>query len=98
MLLVETCTCEHVHTNVGVHVGVLGSILMLGCVCVCVCVCVGVCVSPIGRMVVGSLSSVSTWSPRQMLTENDNDSSDIFIPLAPSDVYTQPGQRSNVLS
>ncbi|XP_012694421.1 sorting nexin-29 [Clupea harengus] len=42
------------------------------------------------QMVVGSLSSVSTWSPRQMLTENDNDSSDIFIPLAPSDVYTQP--------
>ncbi|XP_063076653.1 sorting nexin-29 [Engraulis encrasicolus] len=43
------------------------------------------------QMVVGSLSSVSTWSPRQqILTENDNDSSDIFIPLAPSEVYTQP--------
>ncbi|KAL2078175.1 hypothetical protein ACEWY4_025860 [Coilia grayii] len=44
----------------------------------------------IERMVVGSLSSVSTWSPRQILTENDNDSSDILIPLAPSEVYTQP--------
>ncbi|XP_076154560.1 sorting nexin-29 isoform X1 [Alosa pseudoharengus] len=42
------------------------------------------------QMVVGSLSSVSTWSPRQILTDNDNDSTDILIPLAPSDVYTQP--------
>ncbi|XP_016401587.1 sorting nexin-29-like isoform X2 [Sinocyclocheilus rhinocerous] len=39
------------------------------------------------RMVVGSLSSVSTWSPRQIIT--DNDSSHILIPLAPSEPYTQ---------
>uniref|UniRef100_A0A8C2KTK5 Sorting nexin 29 n=1 Tax=Cyprinus carpio TaxID=7962 RepID=A0A8C2KTK5_CYPCA len=34
------------------------------------------------EMVVGSLSSVSTWSPRQIIT--DNDKSHILIPLAPT--------------
>ncbi|XP_074476730.1 sorting nexin-29 [Sebastes fasciatus] len=35
------------------------------------------------QVVVGSLSSVSTWSPLQVMTENS--SSDILIPLNPSD-------------
>lgn len=39
------------------------------------------------RMVVGSLSSVSTWSPLQVVT--DTRSSDILIPLNPTD--PQPG-------
>ncbi|XP_059388071.1 sorting nexin-29-like isoform X3 [Carassius carassius] len=39
------------------------------------------------QLVVGSLSSVSTWSPRQIITDNDN--SHILIPLAPSEPYTQ---------
>ncbi|XP_030630969.1 sorting nexin-29, partial [Chanos chanos] len=43
------------------------------------------------QVVVGSLNSVSTWSPRQMVTENDNDSSDILIPLAATDPYIQQG-------
>lgn len=39
------------------------------------------------RVVVGSLSSVSTWSPLQVMT--DRSSSDILIPLNPTDA--QPG-------
>ncbi|XP_061087641.1 sorting nexin-29 [Conger conger] len=39
------------------------------------------------QVVVGSLSSVSTWSPLQMI--NDNDSSDLLIPLASTDSYSQ---------
>lgn len=39
------------------------------------------------RVVVGSLSSVSTWSPLQVMT--DHRSSDILIPLNPTD--PQPG-------
>ncbi|XP_016343793.1 sorting nexin-29-like [Sinocyclocheilus anshuiensis] len=46
------------------------------------------------RMVVGSLSSVSTWSPRQIITDNDNDNSHILIPLAPSEPYTQQAGSS----
>ncbi|XP_051959424.1 sorting nexin-29 [Xyrauchen texanus] len=38
-------------------------------------------------MVVRSLSSVSTWSPRQIITDSDN--SHILIPLAPSEPFTQ---------
>uniref|UniRef100_A0A8C1J641 Sorting nexin 29 n=1 Tax=Cyprinus carpio TaxID=7962 RepID=A0A8C1J641_CYPCA len=47
-------------------------------------------------MVVGSLSSVSTWSPRQIITDNDNDNnnSHILIPLASSEPYTQQAGRS----
>ncbi|KAL7857223.1 hypothetical protein SRHO_G00161220 [Serrasalmus rhombeus] len=41
------------------------------------------------QVVVGSLSSVSTWSPRQIITETDNDSSDVLIPLASAEPYTQ---------
>uniref|UniRef100_A0A8C2KS85 Sorting nexin 29 n=1 Tax=Cyprinus carpio TaxID=7962 RepID=A0A8C2KS85_CYPCA len=44
------------------------------------------------EMVVGSLSSVSTWSPRQIIT--DNDKSHILIPLAPSEPYTQQAGSS----
>ncbi|KAF4106656.1 sorting nexin-29 isoform X2 [Onychostoma macrolepis] len=44
------------------------------------------------QMVVGSLSSVSTWSPRQIITDNDN--SHILIPLAPSEPYTQQAGSS----
>uniref|UniRef100_A0AAR2LCX7 Sorting nexin 29 n=1 Tax=Pygocentrus nattereri TaxID=42514 RepID=A0AAR2LCX7_PYGNA len=40
------------------------------------------------QVVVGSLSSVSTWSPRQIITETDNDSSDVLIPLASAEPYT----------
>ncbi|XP_036390384.1 sorting nexin-29 [Megalops cyprinoides] len=40
------------------------------------------------QVVVGSLSSVSTWSPLQVI--NDNDSSDILIPLPSADSYSQP--------
>uniref|UniRef100_A0A8C1TI60 Sorting nexin 29 n=1 Tax=Cyprinus carpio TaxID=7962 RepID=A0A8C1TI60_CYPCA len=49
-----------------------------------------------GEMVVGSLSSVSTWSPRQIITDNDNDNnnSHILIPLASSEPYTQQAGRS----
>ncbi|XP_035260423.1 sorting nexin-29 isoform X1 [Anguilla anguilla] len=39
------------------------------------------------QVVVGSLSSVSTWSPLQMI--NDNDSSDVLIPLPSTDSYSQ---------
>uniref|UniRef100_A0A8C1NLA4 Sorting nexin 29 n=1 Tax=Cyprinus carpio TaxID=7962 RepID=A0A8C1NLA4_CYPCA len=46
------------------------------------------------EMVVGSLSSVSTWSPRQIIT--DNDKSHILIPLAPSEPYTQQGQTQGM--
>uniref|UniRef100_A0A673JL72 Sorting nexin 29 n=1 Tax=Sinocyclocheilus rhinocerous TaxID=307959 RepID=A0A673JL72_9TELE len=47
-------------------------------------------------MVVGSLSSVSTWSPKQIITDNDNDNnnSHILIPLAPSEPYTQQAGHS----
>lgn len=44
--------------------------------------------SPYFRVVVGSLSSVSTWSPLQMMTDHTT-SSDILIPLNPTD--PQPG-------
>ncbi|XP_067224683.1 sorting nexin-29 isoform X5 [Chanodichthys erythropterus] len=44
------------------------------------------------RMVVGSLSSVSTWSPRQVITDNDN--SHILIPLASSEPYTHQAGSS----
>lgn len=44
------------------------------------------------QMVVGSLSSVSTWSPRQIFTDNDN--SPILIPLAPNEPFTQQAGRS----
>ncbi|XP_041746362.1 sorting nexin-29-like isoform X3 [Coregonus clupeaformis] len=40
------------------------------------------------QVVVGSLSSVSTWSPLQGMT--DNDSSDALIPVASSHSYSQP--------
>ncbi|MBN3303852.1 SNX29 protein, partial [Amia calva] len=46
--------------------------------------------------VVGSLSSVSTWSPLQMIS--DNDSSDILIPLPPADSYCQPERTVEVLA
>ncbi|KAI1896036.1 hypothetical protein AGOR_G00090660 [Albula goreensis] len=39
------------------------------------------------QVVVGSLSSMSTWSPLQVI--NDNDSSDILIPLPSTDSYSQ---------
>ncbi|KAJ8246036.1 hypothetical protein GJAV_G00262960 [Gymnothorax javanicus] len=39
------------------------------------------------QVVVGSLSSVSTWSPLQVI--NDNDSSDILMPLATTDSLSQ---------
>ncbi|XP_056627137.1 sorting nexin-29 [Triplophysa dalaica] len=42
-------------------------------------------------MVVGSLSSISTWSPRQLISENENDVANIFIPVASTDLYTQAG-------
>lgn len=45
-------------------------------------------------MIVGSLSSVSMWSPRQIITENDNDNSHILIPLPPSEPYTQQAASS----
>ncbi|XP_076856447.1 sorting nexin-29 [Brachyhypopomus gauderio] len=41
------------------------------------------------HVVVGSLSSVSTWSPRQIITETDNDSSDAFIPVTTSECVSQ---------
>ncbi|KAJ7984729.1 hypothetical protein DPEC_G00357780 [Dallia pectoralis] len=41
----------------------------------------------VDHVVVGSLSSVSTWSPLQAMT--DNDSSDIFIPVASNPSYSQ---------
>uniref|UniRef100_A0A6Q2YKJ4 Sorting nexin 29 n=1 Tax=Esox lucius TaxID=8010 RepID=A0A6Q2YKJ4_ESOLU len=44
------------------------------------------------QAVVGSLSSVSTWSPLQAMT--DNDSSDILIPVASNHSYSQPGEAS----
>ncbi|XP_051529654.1 sorting nexin-29-like isoform X2 [Myxocyprinus asiaticus] len=40
-------------------------------------------------MVVGSLSSVSTWSPRQIISDNNNDSSHILIPLASSEPFNK---------
>ncbi|XP_072568547.1 sorting nexin-29 isoform X2 [Paramormyrops kingsleyae] len=40
------------------------------------------------QIVVGSLSSVSTWSPLQVI--DDNDSSDILIPVASMDTSPQP--------
>lgn len=40
------------------------------------------------QVVIGSLSSVSTWSPRPIITEADNDSSDIFIPLTTAETYS----------
>uniref|UniRef100_A0A671LMQ9 Sorting nexin 29 n=1 Tax=Sinocyclocheilus anshuiensis TaxID=1608454 RepID=A0A671LMQ9_9TELE len=45
-------------------------------------------------MVVGSLSSVSTWSPKQIITDNDNNNSHILVPLAPSEPYTQQAGHS----
>ncbi|TRZ02258.1 hypothetical protein DNTS_034031 [Danionella cerebrum] len=50
------------------------------------------------EMVVGSLSSVSTWSPRQVNTDNDTDSSQILFPLPPEEPLTQPagGSGENV--
>lgn len=42
------------------------------------------------RVVVGSLSSVSTWSPLQVMA--DHRSSDILIPLNPAD--SQPGSKA----
>ncbi|KAL7868993.1 hypothetical protein AOLI_G00129810 [Acnodon oligacanthus] len=43
------------------------------------------------QVIVGSLSSVSTWSPRQIITETDNDSSDVLIPLTSAEPYTPQG-------
>ncbi|MCJ8738481.1 hypothetical protein PDJAM_G00036200 [Pangasius djambal] len=40
------------------------------------------------QVVIGSLSSVSTWSPRPIITEADNDSSDILIPLTAAETYS----------
>ncbi|XP_067101472.1 sorting nexin-29 [Osmerus mordax] len=40
------------------------------------------------QVVVGSLSSVSTWSPLQVMTEHDI--SDILIPVTSTDTYPQP--------
>lgn len=45
-------------------------------------------------MVVGSLSSISTWSPRQLISENDNDVSHILIPVASTELYTQQAGSS----
>uniref|UniRef100_A0A8C5GFC6 Sorting nexin 29 n=1 Tax=Gouania willdenowi TaxID=441366 RepID=A0A8C5GFC6_GOUWI len=42
------------------------------------------------QVVVGSLSSVSTWSPLQAMVENSN--SNILIPLSPAD--PQPGNKA----
>ncbi|KAL4624527.1 sorting nexin-29, partial [Arapaima gigas] len=42
------------------------------------------------RVIVGSLSSVSTWSPLQVI--NDNDSSDLLIPVVSTDTCPQPGR------
>ncbi|XP_026861820.2 sorting nexin-29 isoform X2 [Electrophorus electricus] len=41
------------------------------------------------QVVVGSLSSVSTWSPRQIIKETDNDSSDMLIPVTASEPISQ---------
>ncbi|KAK2866326.1 hypothetical protein Q7C36_002382 [Tachysurus vachellii] len=40
------------------------------------------------QAVIGSLSSVSTWSPRPVVTETDNDSSDILIPFTAAETYS----------
>ncbi|XP_047015374.1 sorting nexin-29 isoform X2 [Ictalurus punctatus] len=40
------------------------------------------------QVIIGSLSSVSTWSPRPIITEADNDSSDILIPLTAAETYS----------
>ncbi|XP_062859223.1 sorting nexin-29 isoform X2 [Trichomycterus rosablanca] len=41
------------------------------------------------QVVIGSLPSVSTWSPRQILTETDQGSSDVLIPVTTSESYSQ---------
>ncbi|XP_058263128.1 sorting nexin-29 isoform X2 [Hemibagrus wyckioides] len=46
------------------------------------------------QVVIGSLSSVSTWSPRPIITEADNDSSDILIPLTATETYSPKVDRS----
>ncbi|XP_050979849.1 sorting nexin-29 isoform X1 [Labeo rohita] len=46
------------------------------------------------QMIVGSLSSVSTWSPRQIITDTDTDNSHILIPLASSEPYTHQAGSS----
>uniref|UniRef100_A0A672GLD3 Sorting nexin 29 n=1 Tax=Salarias fasciatus TaxID=181472 RepID=A0A672GLD3_SALFA len=46
---------------------------------------------PSDQVVVGSLSSVSTWSPIQVMVEHS--SSDILIPLSPAD--PQPGAQTH---
>ncbi|KAK3559601.1 hypothetical protein QTP86_013543 [Hemibagrus guttatus] len=40
------------------------------------------------QAVIGSLSSVSTWSPRPIIKEADNGSSDILIPLTATETYS----------
>ncbi|XP_053367004.1 sorting nexin-29 isoform X2 [Clarias gariepinus] len=40
------------------------------------------------QVVIGSLSSVSTWSPRPVITEADNDSTDILIPVSKVETYS----------
>ncbi|XP_047673693.1 sorting nexin-29 [Tachysurus fulvidraco] len=40
------------------------------------------------QAVIGSLSSISTWSPRPVVTETDNDSSDILIPFTAAETYS----------
>lgn len=45
-------------------------------------------------MIVGSLSSISTWSPRQIISDNDNDSSHILIPVVSTEPYTQQAGSS----
>ncbi|XP_066520595.1 sorting nexin-29 isoform X2 [Hoplias malabaricus] len=46
------------------------------------------------KSVIGSLSSVSTWSPRQINTEADNESSDVHIPFTSAELYTQQDASS----
>ncbi|KAI4904314.1 hypothetical protein NFI96_015174 [Prochilodus magdalenae] len=41
------------------------------------------------QIIFGSLSSVSTWSPRQVITDTDNNSSDVLIPLTSAEPYAQ---------
>ncbi|KAF7705264.1 sorting nexin-29 [Silurus meridionalis] len=40
------------------------------------------------QVVIGSLSSVSTWSPRPIITDADNDSSDILIPVTTAETHS----------
>ncbi|MFT7812160.1 sorting nexin-29, partial [Arapaima gigas] len=48
------------------------------------------------RVIVGSLSSVSTWSPLQVI--NDNDSSDLLIPVVSTDTCPQPENSVETLT